>query len=224
VRLLHSGIGFNLALLGLSATVNPAAIAATPTADSTANTPSLSWVATQKSDRTTIKGNGIEITLPAGFQGGSPSSAETKAIISAASKKFPSMASFMKVLESDPDTLRAIATNTSSGNPSVVLVSRLPLPAGTTLEQIQAAMKQSIASMLPPEFKVIDNRIITIGGRKVVKISIDADIDGVTIKEAVGLFRDGKNVFQVTYVYPSGNAKQAIAGFNNAIVSFKSTK
>ena len=65
MRFLYSGI-VNIALLGLS-TLNLSAIAATPAAVTSALT--IDRVALYDSSRT-IKGNGVEFKLPAGFKGG----------------------------------------------------------------------------------------------------------------------------------------------------------
>ncbi len=90
MRFLYSGI-VNIALLGLS-TLNLSAIAATPpTAVTQATT--IDRIAIYDSSLTTIRGNGVEFKLPAGFKGGSPSSAQTRASIAQTTKMFPSMAS-----------------------------------------------------------------------------------------------------------------------------------
>jgi len=111
VRFLYAGIGVNIALLGLS-NVNLSAIAATLPAASV-RVPTIDRMALYDSTHP-IRGNGVEFKLPAGFKGGSPSNAQTRAMMAQTAKMFPSMASLMQVFESDPSIIRAIATSTDS--------------------------------------------------------------------------------------------------------------
>ena len=185
MRFLYSGI-VNIALLGLS-TLNLSAIAATPpTAVTQATT--IDRIAIYDSSLTTIRGNGVEFKLPAGFKGGSPSSAQTRATIAQTTKMFPSMASLMQVFESDPSIVRAIATSTDSQVPSMVLVTRLPIPASVSLAEIQEMMAKVMPSMLPPEFTLVDNQILNVGSRQIVRLSIDVNVQGIKLKESIGLF------------------------------------
>jgi len=219
VRFLYSGI-VNIALLGLS-TLNLSAIAATPAAVTSALT--IDRVALYDSSRT-IKGNGVEFKLPAGFKGGSPSSAQTRATIAQTAKMFPSMASIMQVFESDPSIVRAIATSTDSQQvPSMVLVTRLPIPASVSLAEIQEMMAKVIPSMLPPEFNLVDNQILNVGSRQIVRLSLDVNIQGIQLKESIGLFKTGNQIFQVTYVYDNESSPQAMPVFEQIINTFKAT-
>ena len=219
MRFLYSGI-VNIALLGLS-TLNLSAIAATPAAVTSALT--IDRVALYDSSRT-IKGNGVEFKLPAGFRGGSPSSAQTRATIAQTAKMFPSMASIMQVFESDPSIVRAIATSTDSQQvPSMVLVTRLPIPASVSLAEIQEMMAKVIPSMLPPEFNLVDNQILNVGSRQIVRLSLDVNIQGIQLKESIGLFKTGNQIFQVTYVYDNESSPQAMPVFEQIINTFKAT-
>lgn len=217
---LYSGI-VNIALLGLS-TLNLSAIAATPpTAVTQATT--IDRIAIYDSSLTTIRGNGVEFKLPAGFKGGSPSSAQTRATIAQTTKMFPSMASLMQVFESDPSIVRAIATSTDSQVPSMVLVTRLPIPASVSLAEIQEMMAKVMPSMLPPEFTLVDNQILNVGSRQIVRLSIDVNVQGIKLKESIGLFKRGNQIFQVTYVYDNESSPQAMPVFEQIINTFKAT-
>lgn len=220
MRFLYSGI-VNIALLGLS-TLNLSAIAATPpTAVTQATT--IDRIAIYDSSLTTIRGNGVEFKLPAGFKGGSPSSAQTRATIAQTTKMFPSMASLMQVFESDPSIVRAIATSTDSQVPSMVLVTRLPIPASVSLAEIQEMMAKVMPSMLPPEFTLVDNQILNVGSRQIVRLSIDVNVQGIKLKESIGLFKRGNQIFQVTYVYDNESSPQAMPVFEQIINTFKAT-
>ena len=220
MRFLYSGI-VNIALLGLS-TLNLSAIAATPpTAVTQATT--IDRIAIYDSSLTTIRGNGVEFKLPAGFKGGSPSSAQTRATIAQTTKMFPSMASLMQVFESDPSIVRAIATSTDSQVPSMVLVTRLPIPASVSLAEIQEMMAKVMPSMLPPEFTLVDNQILNVGSRQIVRLSIDVNVQGIKLKESIWLFKRGNQIFQVTYVYDNESSPQAMPVFEQIINTFKAT-
>ena len=185
--------------------------------------PTIDRVALYDSSRT-IKGNGVEFKLPAGFKGGSPSSAQTRATIAQTAKMFPSMASIMQVFESDPSIVRAIATSTNSQQvPSMVLVTRLPIPASVSLAEIQEMMAKVIPSMLPPEFNLVDNQILNVGSRQIVRLSLDVNIQGIQLKESIGLFKTGNQIFQVTYVYDNESSPQAMPVFEQIINTFKAT-
>lgn len=219
MRFLYSGIGFNIALLGLSA--NLSAIAATPPAASV-RVPTIDRIALYDSSRT-IRGNGVEFKLPARFKGGSPSNAQTRAAIAQTAKMFPSMASIMQVFENDPAIVRAIATSTDSQVPSMVLVTRLPIPASVSLAEIQEMMAKFMPSMLPPEFTLVENQILNVGSRQIVRLSIDVNVQGIQLKESIGLFKTGNQIFQVTYVYDNESSQQAMPVFEQIINTFKAT-
>ncbi|WP_310427341.1 DcrB-related protein [Chamaesiphon sp. VAR_48_metabat_135_sub] len=228
MRFIHSGISFTIALCGLSAN-NLTAIAAPSPAALQIQAPSSSLVMLQESknptsEKTVIEGNGVGFTVPAGFKGGLPSSADTKAITSEAAKMFPSMASMMQAFDNDPGFFRAIAINTAKeGNPDLVLVTRLPIPANVPLSYIQEMMTKLMPSMLPPQFKLVSTKTVTIGSRQIVQLTVDANIQGSKIKESIGLFKQGDEVFQVTYVYAQENSQQAIPIFEQIINTFQAT-
>jgi hypothetical protein len=216
VRFLYTGIGFYIAFQGLTT-----AVAAPPSLPPTPQKPSSLALLQGK---TVIQGNGVEFTVPSGFEGGVPSDAQTKAITTEATKMFPSMAAFGNLLESDPNILRAIAINTARGdNPEIVLISRLPVPATVSLNEIEQMMSKMLPSMLPPEFKLVNSKITNLGSRSIVLLTVDANVRGSKFRESIGLFREGDEIFQVTYVYASANSRQAMPIFRQMIGSFKAT-
>ncbi|AFY93966.1 hypothetical protein [Chamaesiphon minutus] len=216
MRFLYTGIGFYIAFQGLTAAVAaPQSLPPTPQ-----QMPSLALL----QGKTVIQGNGVEFTVPSGFEGGVPSNAQTKAITTEATKMFPSMATFGDLLESDPNILRAIAINTTrADNPEIVIVTRLPVPATVSLKEIEQMMSQMLPSMLPPEFKLVNSKITNVGSRSIVLLTVDANIQGSKFKESIGLFREGNEIFQVTYVYANANSRQAMPIFRQMIGSFKAT-
>lgn len=222
MRFLYSGIGFNLVLLGLTATTLTTVAAPVP-ASSFTHAPTAR-LAQHESDFTVIKGNGVEFTLPAGFTGGSPSNRDTKAMVRATARAIPSMASFVQVLDNDPAMLRAIAMSTNpQQSPSMVLVTRLSIPAHVSLADIQAMMAKFMPSVLPPEFKLVKNNIVNLGSRQIVQMGIDVNVRDVKLQESIGLFKEGNDIYQVTYVYATENARQASSVFKQTIDTFKVT-
>jgi hypothetical protein len=223
VRFLYSGVCFNLALLGLTATTLTAVAAPVP--QTTAFKGSQTILAIQsETERTVIKGNGVEFHLPAGFTGGSPSSRETRAMVAETAKEIPSMAGFVQVLDNDPSMLRAIAMSTNpQQNPSMVLVTRLPIPAQISLAELQQMMAKFMPSMLPPEFKLVNNQIVNVGSRQIVQLGIDVNVRGLKLQESIGLFKEGDDIYQVTYVYTMENTRQATAVFKQIFNTFKAT-
>lgn len=220
MRFLLPGLGFTLALSG-SITPNLAAIAL-PLPPASSHHPIVS----QRSiEATIIKGNGVKFTLPNGFQGGSPSDRDTQAIIQATQRMFPSMASFVQIFDRDPTLFRAIAIETvkSKENPSLILVTRLPLSGGISLKDLQVAMSKSIPTMLPPEFKLVDSRVVNVGSRQIVRLTLDVNIQGFNFKESIGLLKEGNEVFQVTYVFDNQNTATASTIFEGMIRTFKTT-
>jgi hypothetical protein len=225
MRFLSLGISFNVALCGLG--FNNLAANATPQLSPVPQAQSSSHRLTllqeaAPSNQTVIKGNGVEFTVPVGFQGGSPSNAQVRKITTESAKAFPSMAPFIKFLESDPTIVRALAINTNS-NAEIAIVSRLPIPANLSLDEIESIMAKAFPTILPPEFKLSDHKVETVGSRQIVKLLVDADVQGLKLQELVGLFREGNETFQVTYAYSEENAAQAIPVFNQIINSFKAT-
>lgn len=223
MRFKDFGLGLTMGCLVLDLT--QMALASTPAPTPITQAPTRDRVAIYNSTQTTIRGNGVEFTLPAGFKGGSPSTAQTQAALSETAKLFPSMAASLDVFYSNPEVIRAIATDTNSRqtSASMVLVTCLPIPAGVSLTEIQAAMVKVIPSALPPEFKLVDTQILQVGSRQIVRLDIDATIQGVKIKESIGFFKAGGKIFQVTYVYGSENADRAMPIFEQMIITFKAT-
>jgi hypothetical protein len=230
MRLLYSGIGFTMAVCGLNP-IDLTAIAAPAPMTPLVQAPrsNLANLEERKdreptTDRTVIEGNGVEFTVPAGFKGGLPSSTDTKAITSEAAKMFPSLASMMQSFDNDPGFFRAIAINTGKkGNPDLVLVTRLPIPANVPLEYIQEMMAKLMPSMLPPQFKLVNTKTVNVGSRQIVQLTVDANINGSKIKESIGLLKQGDEVFQVTYVYANENSQQAVPIFEQIINTFQAT-
>lgn len=220
MRFISAVMGFNIALLGLNAS-NMTAIATIAPSTSVAK---IDRLAIAKSKQTIIKGNGVEFTVPAGFKGGSPSSSFVKEMIAATAKVMPSMLPFVQTLDSDPSILSAIAIDTSSSqDPSLILVNRLPVPANISLAELRDAMSKMMPSVLPPEFKLVDNRITKIKSRQIVQMKVEIDFQGGRIEELVGLFKEGDDVFQLTYVHGDRNSRQANLVLQQAIDTFKAT-
>ncbi len=241
MRFLYSGIGFNLALIGLSATnltaiaspatlplvgvgVASASAEASPLENRVPTHPQLALVQSGSSTKnlTVIKGNGVEFTVPSGFKGGQPTSAETKAIISAAAELSPTMASFAKLVDGDPAFIRAMALNTTKPErPEVVLITRLPIPATVPMSELEEMMAKMLPSMLPESFKLVEHKLDRVGARQIVRLTVNAEVQGATLKESIGLFREGNEVFQVTYVYSGVSEQQAQPTFAQIINTFK---
>jgi hypothetical protein len=223
VRFGNFGLGLTMGCFALNLT--QMAIAATPAPAPVTQAPISDRLAIYDTTYTTIRGNGVEFKLPTGFKGGSPSSTQTQAVLNETAKLFPSMASSLEIFYSNPEVIRAIATDTDARqtSASMVLVTCLPIPASVSLAEIQEAMVKVIPSALPPEFKLVDNQVIQIGSRQIVRLDIDATIQGIKIKESIGFFKAGGKIFQVTYVYGNENADRAMPIFEQMISTFKAT-
>lgn len=221
MRLPKFAILFNIALFGL-ATSNLTANATPQSFANVDQTSNHNLTLLQRESDTIIKGNGVEFVVPAGFKGGSPSDAQVRQITREAVKIAPSMAPFVKILDSDPSILRALAISTGS-NPEVIIISRLPLPGKVSIVEIEAMMAKAFPSLLPPEFKLTEHKVDTVGSRQIARLLVTADIQGVKAQELVGLFVEGNEVFQVTYAYAAADSKQANRNFNQVVNSFKAT-
>ncbi len=237
MRLMLPGIGLNIVLFGL-AIPNLTAVAA-PVAPTSLGDGAVSIVGIsdrhQQIDRgnisqqsiagTTIQGNGVEFIAPAEFQGGSPSSAQIQTMIGETAKMFPSLASIVQNLQRNPTFFRAIAMNTSTAekNPSIVVVTQLPGSSKMTLEYLEATMAKLMPSMLPPEFKLVDSRVMQVGTRQIVRLSITGNIQGDKFKQSIGLLKEGDAIFQVTYVGASANSDRDRSIFEQMIRTFKTT-
>jgi hypothetical protein len=225
VRFLSAGIGFTLALSGLAAT-NLVAGAAPLNISLPAQAPSYNLTLRQdgsETNQTLIHGNGVEFIAPIGFQGGSPSSDDTNLIITAATKLNPSMASFSKLLENDPSIFRAIAfSGSQESNTGAILISCPPFPASLSLEDIEEMTAKFLPSMMPG-FKLSEHKIENVGSRQIAMFTLNASDRGVELQESIGLFREGDDIFQVTYVYAKQDSLQAKSIFNQIINTFKAT-
>jgi hypothetical protein len=221
MRFLISGLGLNIALCGLLSPNLAVAAPTPPVAILPASSQQLALTPTSQQG-TVIQGNGVEFSLPTGFEGGAPTSTQTKTIVQETVKMFPSMASFVEMLDRDPSMFRAIAMNTSAtSNPSIVLVTRLPVPANISLADLQDAMSKMMPAMLPSGFKLTDSRMVTIGDRQVVKLGIAGKMQGVKFRESIALLKEGNDVFQITYVFDEKKASLARPVFDRMVSTFK---
>jgi hypothetical protein len=84
-------------------------------------------------------------------------------------------------------------------------------------------MAKAFPSLLPPEFKLTEHKVDTVGSRQVARLLVTADIQGIKLQELVGLFVEGNEVFQVTYAYSEADSKQANRTFKQVVNSFKAT-
>jgi hypothetical protein len=223
MRFFSAVMGFNIVLLSLNVGNYAAVATSVPVASNTQKT-GVDRLAIHKSKQTVIKGTGMEFILPTGFQGGAASGDLVKTMIDAVASEMPSMLPFMAALEKDPSIFKAFAIDMSSKqDPSLFLVNVLPVPANISLEELRSGLSESMSSILPPEFKLVDNKIVKVGSRQIVQMKVDINIKGTKIQELVGLFREGNKVFQVTYVYANKSPRQANLVFQQAIDTFKVT-
>jgi hypothetical protein len=223
MRFFSALTGFNIVLFSLNVGNLATVATSVPVAPNTQMT-GIDRLAIHKSQQTVIKGTGMEFILPTGFKGGATSGGFAKTMIDAVASEMPSMLPFMAALEKDPSMFKAFAIDVNSNqNPSLFLVNSLPLPANMSLEELRAGMSEGMSSILPPEFKLIDSKIVKVGSRQIVQMRVDINIKGTQIRELVGLFREGNEVFQVTYVYANKSPRQANVVFQQAIDTFKVT-
>jgi hypothetical protein len=219
VRFFSVGIGLNIALCGLTVT-NLAAVAEQPPVY-TAQAPSYSLTIPGMSGGKVIRGTGVEFTVPSSFSGGVPASADTKAMTTAAKKLYPSMSSVVNALEADPTFLRAMAISTAKQDPQLVLINQLPVSGTVGLEEVHEMMSKMLPSVLPTGFKLVEHKIDTVGSRQIVRLTVDVELQGTKFTESIGMFKEGNEIFQVTYVHSGENMRQARPVFDRIITSFK---
>lgn len=220
MRFFSVGIGLNIVLCGLTAT-NLAAVAEPPPVYDN-RVISYSPEIPETIGSRVIRGSGIEFTVPRGFNGGVPASGDTKVITTEAKRLYPSMSAFVDALETDPTFLRAIAINIAKQEPEIVLITQLPVPGTIGLSELHDTMSKMLPSVLPTGFKLVEHKIDTVGSRQIVRLTIDVELEGTKFKQSIGMFREGNEVFQVTYVHGE-NTRQARPIFDRMISSFKAT-
>jgi hypothetical protein len=229
MRLIHSGIGFTIALCAFnSIDLTTVATQLPDRLVSQAPSSSLAIQGTKDpastSTQTVIEGNGVKFAVPAGFKGGVPDGAEIKEFITEAAKMMPSLGSMIQSIGSNPEFFRAIAININpQGDTDLFLVNHLPIPANVTLEEIREAMSKAIPSMLPPEFKLVSSKVTNVGSRQIVQLTVDVNIQGMKMKESIGLFKQGDEIFQVTHVYLHKNSQRSASIFEQVINTFQVT-
>ncbi len=223
MRFLLSGLSLNLVLFGAIqphlAVAAPVVSATSPQLHSLQLTPDLDAVDEGK----LIRGNGVEFVAPAGFKGGSPSEAQVKTLVRETAKVLPSMASFVQLLDNNPDALRALAIDSDKSQGSAVLVQKLPITADISLEALHQSMVEIMPKMLPAEVKLVGSRIVKIGSRNIVKMELEFDIQGLKLNESMGLIKEGNDVYQVVYAFAPQIAPQASTNFERMIRTFKVT-
>lgn len=69
----------------------------------------------------------------------------------------------------------------------------------------------------------VENQILNVGSRQIVRLSLDVNVQGIQLKESIGLFKTGKQIFQVIYVYDNESSQQAMPVFEQIINTFKAT-
>ncbi len=219
MRFFSVGIGLNIALCGL--TVNLAAVAEPPPVNNGTPAPSYSLQIPGTSGSRVVRGTGVEFSVPSSFSGGVPASADTKAMTTEAKKLYPSMSSVVNALEADPTFLRAMAISTAKQDPEIVLITQLPISATVGLTEIEAMMSKMLPSVLPTGFKLVEHKIETVGSRQIVRLTVDVELQGIKFTESIGIFKEGNELFQVTYVHSGENPRQSKPIFDRMITSFK---
>ena len=218
MRFLFPGIGVSLVVSGLIAP-NLATVAV--------SLPNRAVnISQQPVETNTIRGNGVEFVAPSGFRGGMPSAKETQFIVQAAAAEFPAYASLVEGIFRDPSVFRLFAINTAKSatkNVELVLVQRLPVPVNTSLADLNRTMKQALPSVLPPEFKLVDSQVVTVGSRQIVRCNVTMNVRGLKFYESMALIKEGDEVFQLIYGFAHDRSGQADATFDRMIRTFKST-
>jgi hypothetical protein len=175
-----------------------------------------------------IQGNGVQMSLPNGFSGGDPTQSQTKILLKETARQFPNLAPFMKMIELDPSILRLIAFHEGSPAPAptaaqVVIVARLSIPAGVSITDIHEKMVKAFPTLLPTSFQLVDHQVTRVADRQVARFTIDADIQGTSLREVLGIFKQGEAVYQVVYVVPKNAAPQTLSSFEQMIRTFKAS-
>jgi hypothetical protein len=175
-----------------------------------------------------VQGNGVQLALPTGFSGGDPSQSQTKILLKETARQFPNLAPFVQMIERNPSMLRLIASNAGS-QPSaptaaqVVLVTRLPVPAGVSIADIHSKMVEAFPTLLPKSFQLVDHQVTTVADRQVARFTIDANLQGTSLREIMGIFKQGEAVYQVVYVVPKDADPQTLSNFEQMIRTFKAS-
>lgn len=139
----------------------------------------------------------VHLWLPGSYEGGDMG-AGFEAIVNKLKALGPDFAQTAQILEQNPDVFILWAFDTvrgPSGYVTNVNVTREDVPGGVSVEEyLQASL-----NMLPSQFTLVDQTVLDIGSRRVGKLVLSSDIEGLRGMSVIYSVQDGETFWNVTY-------------------------
>ncbi len=166
----------------------------------------------------TIKGNGVELSLPPNYEGGNPSK-DLDALTQKLKAVGPEYTQGIQSLKANPNAVALLAfdpQSARSGFMTNVNITTEKVPSGTTIEQyLDAAVKQ-----LGTQYQVVERKVVSVGSYQAGRILAESIVEGKPIKQLFYLIKNGDTFWLVTYSTAKSEFDQRLPNFEKSISTF----
>lgn len=197
-------------------TPSTAAVPSTGETPSTAGTPSTA--ATTQAGLKKIEGNGVELSVPADFEGGNPSK-DLDAIAQKLRPIDPKYEQKINELKENPSDYALLAfdpQSAKSGLPTNIAVTKRQARAKISVEDaLSQATKQ-----LPKWYEILEQKVVPLNQYQAGRIVAQAAIPNLAVKQLFYIIKNGDNFWVVTYTSKADNFDQLLPTFEQSARTF----
>lgn len=166
-----------------------------------------------------FEGGGVELWLPESYDGGNLDE-DLEIVVEGLRTLGPDFAQMADLIEQNPSMFVIWAFDSEVGN-SGALTS-----AAVTTEKVLSAMTidtylDAALEMLPPQFRVVEREIVTVGDNPAGRLIIDFTISGMAGKEVMYAVKDGNTMWILTYGTGASEFNQRLPDFEQSVNSFE---
>lgn len=167
-----------------------------------------------------FEGQGIQLSLPANFQGGSPTDAQSKTMIEGIKSLGDKFVAIGQMVEKNPAIFALVAVdpkpNASGGVTNVLVSAGQQLPDITLKRYVDA-----LAQFLPAPIKVINHSMIRLQGRPAGRLVTEAIVEDKAIKQTIYIVQQGNQIWTVAYSTDKQDYPRLSLIFERSIQTFR---
>ncbi|MFM7450756.1 MAG: hypothetical protein ACKO24_19410 [Leptolyngbyaceae cyanobacterium] len=167
-----------------------------------------------------FQGQDIQLSLPANFQGGSPTDAQSKTMIESIKSLGNPFATIGQMVEKNPAIFALVAVdpqpNASGGVTNVLVSAGQQLPDMTLKRYVDA-----LAQFLPAPIKVLDHSMIRLQGRPAGRLVTEAIVGEKAIKQTIYIVQQADQIWTVAYSTDKEDYPRLSLMFERSIQTFR---
>ena len=197
------------------ATTSPSA-GATPSTAATSSSGATNQASLKK-----IQGDGVELSVPAAYEGGNPSK-DLDALSQKLKAVNPNYEKALEPLKKNPSAISLLAFDLQSAKsapPTMINVSKRKVPDGLSVEQ---ALNKATQQLQPP-YQVLEQKVVPIDKYQAGRIVVQAPNPNPQVKQLFYIIKNGNTFWVVTYVSSADKFDQLLPTFEQSIRTFNLT-